>query len=73
MAKHNEQGTLRKRNVIAQEIFKYGVSEQNKWPNETKKLTTNPTNEFKNIFSENQHHKETRHVNVKAIYISEIN
>lgn len=59
--------------MIAQEIVKYGVSEQNKWPNETKKLTTNPTNEFKNIFSENQHHKETRHVNVKAIYISEIN
>ena len=59
MAKNSKLCTHRERGVIAREIIKDGVSEQNKT---MKKLTTS-LNQFKNISSEDAQHKETSHVN----------
>ena len=59
MVKRNELVTLRKRGVIAWEIIKDGVSEQNKT---IKKLTTN-LSQFRKISSEDPQHKETSQIN----------
>ena len=59
MVKRNEMVTLRKRGVIAWEIIKDGVSEQNKT---IKKLTTN-LSQFRKISSEDSQLKETSQIN----------
>ena len=52
MTEHSELGTLRKRGMIACEIIKDGVSEQNKT---IKKLTRN-LSQYRNISSEDPQH-----------------